>query len=148
MRGHEYNSDEFHRIARHGYFACVSYIDAQIGRVLAALEANGHAENTIVVLWGDHGFHLGDHNFWGKLTLLHQSLQVPLLIRLPEDKAGKRIESVVGLVDLYPTLCELANLEKPPHLQGQSLLPVMSGTGTRSVNYSRIAAGDTAFASS
>ncbi len=116
--------DNFHRIARHGYFACVSYIDAQIGRVMDELEALGLAKNTIVVLWGDHGWHLGEHNFWGKHNTLDNAAHVPLIVRAPNVKKGKRTQ-LVDFVDLYPTICELTNMEIPEHCQGGSMLEVL-----------------------
>lgn len=150
MRGLEYNSDEFHKMARWGYYASISYIDAQIGRILNTLEANGQAENTIVVIWGDHGFHLGDHDIWGKLTNLHTSLRVPLLIKLPGSMREQRITSIVELVDLYPTLCDLVGIKKPAHLQGDSLLPLIEGAVEEDVldsAYSRMFEGDTVISS-
>ncbi|MGZ0656368.1 sulfatase-like hydrolase/transferase [Coraliomargarita sp. W4R72] len=144
MRGLEYNSDSFHKMARWGYYACISYIDAQVQLVLDALEASGHADNTIVVVWGDHGFHLGDHDMWGKLTNMHSSLRVPMLIRLPGMDETVRVSSLVELVDLYPTLCDLVGISKPEHLQGDSLLGVMQGFSPDSNNaYSRMFEGDT-----
>ena len=124
-RGLKYNDDRWHRTARHGYLACVSYVDAQVGRVMDALERTGHADDTIVVLCGDHGFHLGDHDLWGKLTLLHRSTRVPLIVRYPPGHpaatAGVNSDAVVSLVDLYPTLCKAAGLEPPTHVQGTPL---------------------------
>ncbi|MCK4998255.1 MAG: sulfatase-like hydrolase/transferase, partial [Anaerohalosphaera sp.] len=108
----------------HGYYACVSYSDAQIGILLDELENLGLAENTIVVLWGDHGWHLGEHTFWGKHNTLNNALRVPLIVHAPGSKAGKT-DSLAELVDLYPTLCDLAKLDKPTHLQGDSLAPVL-----------------------
>lgn len=116
--------EQFHRLARHGYFACVSYIDAQIGRVMDELEALGLAENTIVVLWGDHGWHLGEHNFWGKHNTLDNAARVPLIIKAPGVKKGKR-NQLVEFVDLYPTICEMSQLAVPDHCQGSSLLKVL-----------------------
>lgn len=98
---------------RKAYFACVSYIDAQIGRVLDQLDQSGLSNNTIVVLYGDHGYHLGEHGLWGKTTNFELDTRVPLIIRSPGMKAsGKSTSSLVELVDLYPTLTELAGL--PP----------------------------------
>ena len=119
----------------HGYLATTSFVDAQIGRVLAALDASGVADNTIVVLWGDHGWQLGDHNgFWAKRTNFEQSTRVPLIIRAPGmatfGTAGKSCASPVELVDLFPTLVELASLPVPSQptgleTQGTSLLPLL-----------------------
>lgn len=121
----EYNSGEFHRIARHGYFACVSYADAQVGRLLGTLDELGIRENTIVVLWGDHGWNLGEHGFWSKHNLLHTSKNAPLIISAPGYSRGARNHGIVELTDLYPTLCELAGIDLPDHLEGTSLLPIL-----------------------
>lgn len=116
---------EFQREAKHGYYACVSYVDAQIGMILDALEELDLDKNTIVVLLGDHGWSLGEHTFWGKHTLMDRATHVPLIIRAPGMKAGKT-ESVVQFVDLYPTLCELTGLPEPENqLQGKSIVPVL-----------------------
>lgn len=118
------NSDDFHRQARHAYYACVSFIDAQIGRVLDTLDELGIADNTIVVLWGDHGWHLGEHTYWGKHNTLNNALQVPLIVKAPGCKPAKT-DSFAELVDIYPTLCDLTDLPKPDHLQGDSFVPVL-----------------------
>lgn len=116
----------------HGYFACVSFVDAQIGKVLDALEKSGQAENTIVILWGDHGFHLGDHGLWGKHTTMEQAARVPLIIKAPGVKAAKT-SSLAEFVDVFPTLCDLAGLKKPEKLEGTSLVPVLKDA-KKSVN--------------
>jgi arylsulfatase A-like enzyme len=113
------------RLLRHGYFASVSYVDAQIGRLLDELDRLGIRDNTIVVLWGDHGWKLGDHNSWGKMTNYEIDTRVPLLIRAPGLGGGKVCNGLVELVDIYPTLCDLAGLAKPPVLEGLSLLPLL-----------------------
>ncbi len=113
----------------HGYYACVSYIDAQLGRVLDALEASGEQDNTIIVLWGDHGFHLGDHGMWCKHTNYEQSTRVPFMIVDPRNKdliAGGQSPASVELVDIYSTLCDLAGLERPEHVDSTSLKPILS----------------------
>jgi iduronate 2-sulfatase len=113
----------------HGYYASVSYVDAQIGRVLDALDRLGLADNTLVVLWGDHGFHLGDHGLWTKHTNYEQATHIPLMIRAPGvTRPGSRCEAVVETVDLYPTLAELAGLpapDVPQPIDGESLVPLM-----------------------
>jgi len=113
-------SDEFNRRLLHGYAACVSYTDANVGRVLDALESSGAAGNTIVVFWGDHGWKLGDHSSWCKHTNFEVDTRVPLLMRVPGGPAGETVSSPVELIDLYPTLCELAGLPVPGHVQGES----------------------------
>src|SRR5207244_1624555 len=93
----------------HGYYACISHVDAQVGRLLDELDRLGLADNTIVVLWGDHGFHLGEQGHWGKATNFEVGTRVPLIVRAPGIKAaGSRCDRLVELVDLYPTLCDLA----------------------------------------
>jgi iduronate 2-sulfatase len=89
------------------------------------LEKLGLAENTIVILWGDHGWHLGDHGIWCKHTNYEQATHAPLLISAPGRRAPQRTRAIVEFVDIYPTLCDLAELAKPAHLQGESLVPVM-----------------------
>jgi len=110
----------------HGYHACVSYTDRNIGVLLDALEKSGAAKNTIVVLWADHGWKLGDHSSWCKHTNFECDTRVPLFIRHPGmPSAEGRSNALVELIDLYPTLCELCDLNKPDHLQGNSLVPVL-----------------------
>ncbi|HAI11862.1 MAG TPA: iduronate sulfatase [Phycisphaerales bacterium] len=111
----------------HGYHACVSYIDAQIGKVLDALDASGKAENTMVILWGDHGWHLGDHGMWCKHTNFEQATRSPMIISAPWiSSKGTSTQMPTEFVDIYPTLCDLAGLPKPTHLAGESLLPVLN----------------------
>jgi len=124
-RNIEYNSPEFHKIARHGYFASVSYVDALVGRLLATLDELGLRENTIVVLWGDHGWNLGEHSYWSKHNLLHTSKHAPLIISVPGFVKNVKTEGIVELVDLYPTLCDLAGIGLPPHLEGTSMVPIL-----------------------
>ncbi|MEC5128736.1 sulfatase [Verrucomicrobiales bacterium BCK34] len=114
----------------HGYLASVSYVDAQIGRVLKALRDLEMEDNTIVIVTSDHGFHLGDQSQWGKATNFELSTRVPLLIRAPGmNSAGQRSVSLVELVDLYPTLCDLAGLPKPDHLHGSSFAKLLDDPG-------------------
>jgi len=112
---------------RHGYYAAVSFIDACVGRVLDELDRLGLADNTIVVLWGDHGWKLGEHDEWCKHSNVHLDTNSPLLIRAPGQKsAGTPSKALTEFVDLYPTLCDLAGLEKPAHLEGDSLAPLLN----------------------
>ncbi len=114
------------RRLRHGYYACISFIDAQIGRVLSELEQSGLDENTIVVLYGDHGYHLGDHGLWGKNTNFEIGTRVPLIVRVPGmNRPGVSSASLVELVDLYPTLAELANLPVADELEGRSFARIL-----------------------
>ena len=115
-------NDDLQRTLIHGYHAAVSYMDAQLGRVLAEL---GLAENTIIILWGDHGWHLGDHGIWCKHTNYEQAARIPLLVAAPGVKAGSRSGSLVETVDIYPTLCELAGLPAPAGLDGRSFVPTL-----------------------
>ena len=108
------------------YLACVSYVDAQVGRLLEALETFGLSDKTIVVFWGDHGWHLGEHGTWAKMTLFEWATRVPLLIAAPGHSQPSDINSLVELVDLYPTLCQLANLPIPKHVEGSNLAPLLS----------------------
>jgi len=124
-RGIKYNSTEFHRIARHGYYACVSYADVLVGRLMQTLDELEIRDNTVVVLWGDHGWHLGEHDYWAKNNLLHNALRAPLIISAPGFKRDVDANGIVELIDIYPTLCELAGIEPPSHLQGQSMVPLM-----------------------
>lgn len=115
----------FQQEAKHGYYACLSYVDAQIGKVLDALDELGLADHTIVVLLGDHGWHLGEHNFLGKHNLMDRATHVPLIVRVPGLEHGKT-QAMVEFVDLYPTLCELCGLPYPENqLDGTSFLPVL-----------------------
>lgn len=108
----------------HAYYAAVSYTDAQIGILLNTLEKLGTLNNTIIVLWGDHGWHLGDHDMWGKHTNYEQATKAPLIIAAPGIKAGQS-KSMTEFVDVFPTLCELASGKVPAYLDGKSLVPIM-----------------------
>ena len=116
----------------HAYYACVSYVDAQIGRLLTALEETGTADNTIVVLWSDHGYKLGEYRGWGKMTNYEIDARVPLLISTPKMKVGdsksrgKTTPQLAELLDLFPTLCELAEIETPEFVDGKSLVPTLN----------------------
>lgn len=107
-----------------GYYACVSFVDQQIGNVLDELDRLGLRENTVIVLWGDHGWHLGDHNMFCKHTNYEQSTRTPLIFSV-EDKMIGKSNSPTEFVDVYPTLCELAGVEIPNNLDGVSLVPLM-----------------------
>lgn len=114
----------------HGYRACVSHVDAQIGRVLAELDRLGLDESTVVVLWGDHGYHLGEQGTWTKRTTWEMATRVPLLIRCPNRGTdGACVASIVELLDLYPTLVDLCGLPMPPKLEGRSLAALIDEPG-------------------
>ena len=120
-------SDGYARKLRHAYFACVSYVDAQIGKVLNELEKQGLAENTIVVIWGDHGWHLGDQNVWGKHTIFERALKSVCIIKAPNITGnGKSIDKIVSTIDLYPTLMELCGVNMPHETDGKSLVSLMN----------------------
>ena len=112
---------DFAKTLRHGYYACISYTDAQIGRLLDALDKEGLADNTIIVLWGDHGWQLGDHGLWHKHTNFEIAARAPLLISVPKSKAGQKCEAPVEFIDVYPTLAELCGLPSPTKIDGTSL---------------------------
>lgn len=119
---------ELARTLKHAYLASVSYVDAQIGKMLAALEEEGVRNNTVIILWSDHGWHLGDMGIWGKATNYEIATRVPMIIwtpNMPASTRGKRSNALVELVDMYPTLSELAGLPLPEHLEGQSFVPLL-----------------------
>ena len=106
------------------YLACVSFVDAQAGKVLSALEASRYTENTVVVFWSDHGQHLGQKRHWRKQALWEESTRVPLAIRLPNSvNGGQSCDPAVSLIDVYPTMVDLCNLPSVQGLEGTSLLP-------------------------
>lgn len=113
------------RTLRHGYLAAISYVDAQVGKVLTALDQLGLRESTTVVFWSDHGLHLGEHGLWAKTSNFELDARVPLIISSPKHERGRRSRSLVELVDLYPTLVDLCGLAMPPHLEGKSLKPIL-----------------------
>lgn len=114
------------REMHHGHLAAISYLDTQIGKVLAILDARGLRENTIVVFWSDHGLHLGEHGLMRKTTAFELDARVPLIIATPQHKRGQRTEALAELLDLYPTLAELCGLDAPPELEGVSLSPLLN----------------------
>ena len=119
-------SEEQARLLRHGYFASVSYIDAQIGRLLDELDRLEIADSTVVVLWGDHGWKLGEHRSWCKMTNFEIDTRVPLIVRVPgAAENGQKCRRLVEFVDIYPTLCEVAELPLPEHLEGTSFAPLL-----------------------
>ena len=108
----------------HGYYACVSFIDQQIGNLIDYLDELGIRENTVIVLWGDHGWHLGDHDMWCKHTNFEQATRSPLIFSLGDEFIGETI-APTEFVDVFPTLCELAEVDIPGNLDGVSLVPLM-----------------------
>ena len=118
-------TDDTARLLIRGYYACVSYTDAQIGKVLAELDRLGLAENTIVVLWGDHGWNLGDHTYWNKHSTFESSMRIPLLVRAPGIAGGTHTAGLTESIDLYPSLCELTGLPIPATVEGKSFVPLL-----------------------
>ncbi len=124
-------SEAEYRQLKHGYYACVSYMDAQLGRVLKALDDNGLRDNTIIALWSDHGWKLGDYRSIGKMTNYEVDTASPLIIVDPSQpaSAGSERSQLVESLDLFPTLCDLAGLPKPAQLDGSSLAPLLQDAG-------------------
>ncbi len=131
MKYNRWNRDpngdaDFALEVRKHYAACVTYADAQVGRLLERLQRTGAAENTIVILWGDHGWHLGEHAIWGKHALFEESLRSPLIISYRDiQKPGAPTDAIVETLDVFPTLCDLAGMPKPGFLHGVSLRPLL-----------------------
>ncbi len=134
--GKDPNEDStFAEEVRRHYAACVSYADAQVGKLLEALKTSGADENTVVVLWGDHGWHLGEHAIWGKHSLFEESLHSPLIIKYPGmEKSGTHSNAIVATIDIFPTLCDLTGLSKPEFAQGESLRPILEGPKSKGHN--------------
>ena len=112
------------------YLACVSFVDSCVGEVVAALKSSKYADNTIIVLWGDHGFHLGEKCKWGKRSLWEEATRAPLIIAGPGIEGGQRCARPVGMIDIYPTLVELCGLPKKKGLEGQSIKPLLENPKT------------------
>ncbi|WP_319481370.1 sulfatase [uncultured Draconibacterium sp.] len=121
-------SDEYARKLSHAYYACISYTDAQVGKLLDELENLGLAENTIVVIWGDHGWHLGDHMVWGKHTIFERSLNSAFLIKEPGQLKGRKIDNIVSTIDIYPTIMDLCGVEMSHNPDGKSLVPLLKNS--------------------
>ena len=122
--------EDLSRTLKHAYLACVSYVDAQIGLMIEELEKAGVRDNTIIVVWGDHGWHLGDMGVWGKATNYEIATRVPMMIWTPDmNRRGAKTDALVELVDIYPTLCELAKVSIPEHVEGSSFVPLIEDPG-------------------
>jgi iduronate 2-sulfatase len=138
-------NDALRREFMQAYHACISFIDALIGRIFDSLERNNLWDDTIVVLISDHGYQLGEHFMWGKVTLFETCARVPMVIHAPgvSDAAG-RSQALVELVDLYPTLAELCGIETPTGLQGRSLVPNLTDSRAegKSATYTVVTRGD------
>tara|TARA_B110000037_G_scaffold19055_1_gene20035 strand:- start:826 stop:2199 length:1374 start_codon:yes stop_codon:yes gene_type:complete len=113
------------------YAACVSYADAQVGKIIRELKRNGTDKNTIIILWGDHGWHLGEHAIWRKHSLFEESLRSPMIIQYPKmENRNSNTNAIVETLDIFPTLCDLTNLETPKFVPGVSLRPILENLGT------------------
>jgi arylsulfatase A-like enzyme len=118
--------DDLARQLKHGYYAAISYMDAQVGRLLDELHRLNLSGNTIVILWGDHGWKLGEHDAWCKHSNVENDVHAPLILSVPGmEHAGRHTRGLVEFVDIYPTLCELASLPLPGHLEGTSFKPLL-----------------------
>jgi len=127
-REQEKLTDDLRRQALQAYYASISFMDAQVGRVVAALDRLGLADNTIIVFTSDHGYHVGEHGLWQKMSLFEESARVPLLIVAPGAAKGGAVKTPVSHLDLAPTLAELCGVKMPGNLQGQSLVPMLKDT--------------------
>ena len=122
---HEKLTDDLRRQCRQAYYGSISFMDTQVGVVVDSLKRHGLADNTVIVFTSDHGYHLGEHGLWQKMSLFEESSRVPMLIVAPGMSKGMTAESPVSQIDLFPTLAELCNVRTPANLQGQSLVPML-----------------------
>lgn len=126
MAGRTQYPEALARELRHGYLACTSYVDSNVGKMLDALASNGFAENTVVVLCGDHGWNLGDLGIWGKHNTFEFATRVPLMVRLPGQKQpGGKTDALVELLDIYPALAEACGFPMPENLEDKSFVPLL-----------------------
>ncbi len=119
----------------HGYYASISYMDAQLGKVLDKLDSKGLTSNTVIVLWGDHGWHLGDHGLWNKHSNFEQATRAPLIIVDPAVNKAVTVNSPVEFLDIFPTLCNLVDVEIPANLDGKSLKTTLTDPNTSVKDY-------------
>ena len=118
--------DKISRNLVHAYYACTSFADAQVGKLLDELDKLKIADETIVIVWGDHGWQLGEHGLWAKHCVYHTSMHSPMILRVPGQKGGVRCHALTEFVDIYPTLCDLAGHKQPEHLEGLSFKPLLA----------------------
>lgn len=119
----------------HAYYACISYTDAQVNALLDALDENGLTDNTVVILFGDHGYHLGDHGLWNKITDFEQATRVPLIISAPGMKKGVKADNPVEFLDIAPTIFQLTSTPHPQQLDGKSLVPMLKNQNAKVKDY-------------
>lgn len=129
--------EETAKLMIHGYYAAVSYVDAQVGRIIDAVKELGLEDNTSIILIGDNGWNLGEHGAWCKHCILNTSLNVPMIIKSPVTTADKSFKNdrIVDFVDIYPTICDLAGIANPEGLEGESLMPLLKSPGAKSKGY-------------
>jgi arylsulfatase A-like enzyme len=141
-------SNEMAKKLIHGYYASVSYVDAQVGKLIKGLDDLGMRENTTIILVGDHGWSLMEHGLWVKHSNFEVALQVPLIISDSDIQKNKKTNSIAELVDLYPSICDLANISKPAHLEGNSLTNALKNPSKVFKNkaYARYQKGETLIA--
>ena len=117
--------DDLARNLIHGYYASVSYMDVLIGELVKGLDDLGLRDNTTIILWSDHGYFLGEHGFWCKHSTFNEAVKIPFIISSPQYAKNKTTQSFTELVDVYPTLCDIANIKAPSYIHGKSLIPVL-----------------------
>ena len=127
--------EELQKKLIHGYYACVSFVDTQVGKIIEKLKEKDLDKNTIIVVFGDHGWHLGDHSLWNKHSNFEQATRSPLMIYVPNGNTSVKVSSPTEFVDLFPTLCELSGLSIPENLDGKSLLPLINQTNKAAKKY-------------
>jgi arylsulfatase A-like enzyme len=120
---------------QHGYYACISYVDALIGEIMQTLDDLDLRKNTIVVLWGDHGWNLGDHGLWNKHCNYKTSLNAPLIFSAPGQKSNGKPEAIVEFIDIFPTIVDLCGLEIPSTVEGKSLVPLIANPKSTWTDY-------------
>ncbi len=131
-------SEEKAKELKHAYYACVSYIDAQVGKILDELKSQNLEKNTIVLLWSDHGWHLGEHGIFGKMTNFDIATNSPLIVKAPGlKKNAKAAHALVETVDIYPTLAELCGIDCENDLDGESLVPILEDHNVKGKSYAR-----------
>jgi uncharacterized sulfatase len=138
-------SDRNKRETLRAYFASISYMDSQVGRILDAIEKTNQLDRTVIAFWGDHGYHLGEHHRWHKRSLFEESARVPLIVRVPGRAGnGRSTAALTELVDLYPTIADLCGLRPPPALEGQSFVPLLENPARswKTAAFTQVAAPD------